>query len=149
MGLTLCSQLFLCSTDLRVQVTDLSSQLLYLPLKLFLLSSLTLALSLLQLSMQKHQQIKNTSQFICGFLTEIIIPHCVSSVWSLKINQALHRAGISWNRNELQGRKTSCSLPLCLEELCTLKIIMSRKLPNKCETHSGWGNSVYTEWYQV
>lgn len=58
--LTLCSQLFLCSTDLSVEVTELSFQLLYLPLKLSLLSSLTLTFSLLQLISRKQNQQKHT-----------------------------------------------------------------------------------------
>lgn len=75
-GITLSSQLFLCSTDLRVQVTDLRFQLLDLPLKLSLLSSLTLAISLLQLRMQKHQQVKTHFILSVGFLVNITTQHC-------------------------------------------------------------------------
>lgn len=55
-GLTLCGHLLLCNTHLRVQVTNLFFQLLYLLLEIFTPCSLTLALSLTRLHTSKHKQ---------------------------------------------------------------------------------------------
>lgn len=76
-GNTLCFQVFLCPNDLRVQLADLCFHFIYLPLKFFLLSSFTLAFSLLQLERKNKkvykkdclQQLINLNQRIVNKLS--------------------------------------------------------------------------------